>query len=334
MKKLIILIGLITSLSACESMLFETDKASADPYVNFEYLWSELDKKYSYFELKNINWNVVKTKYQAKLSKNMSEEALFKVLADMMNELRDDHSNLSAPFDVSVYNIALRSNANYNQRTIELNYLENKMQTGAFSHAKIKNQNIAYVRYASFMDQVTAFDLDYILNKYATSKGLILDLRENGGGDIFNVPLILERFNNEKRKVGYFKTRNGIRHNDFSQNEAFNIGSYSGTRYDGKLIVLIDRGSYSATTMFAVAAKGIPGITLIGDTTGGGGGAPNGGQLPNGWTYRFSISQILDLEGKAHAEDGVAPHIKVSFNWSNLNKDEIIDKAISVINSL
>lgn len=332
MRKIIICIGLLLGLSSCESILFEADKASADPYVNFNYLWSELDKKYSYFELKNIDWNAVKKQYEARLNKNMSEEALFKVLADMMNELRDDHSNLSAPFDASVYNIALRSNANYNQRTIELNYLENKMQTGAFTHAKIKNQNIAYIRYASFMDQVSEFDLDFMLHKYASTKAIILDLRENGGGDIFNVPLILERFNSEKRKVGYFKTRNGIKHTDFSQNEEFNIGSFSGKRYDGKLIVLIDRGSYSATTMFAVAAKGLPGITLIGDTTGGGGGAPNGGQLPNGWTYRFSISQILDLDRKAYAEDGVAPHINASFNWGNLNKDEIIDRAIAEIN--
>jgi C-terminal processing protease CtpA/Prc len=66
----------------------------------------------------------------------------------------------------------------------------------------------------------------------------------------------------------------------------------------------------------------------MGDTTGGGGGLPNGGQLPNGWTYRFSISQLLDLNGNNYAEDGVAPEIFESFNWSDLTKDEILDRAI------
>ena len=66
-------------------------------------------------------------------------------------------------------------------------------------------------------------------------------------------------------------------------------------------------------------------------TTGGGGGMPNGGQLPNGWTYRFSISQLLDLDGNNYAEDGVPPDILVSFDWTDLTKDEIIERAIQEI---
>jgi len=37
-------------------------------------------------------------------------------------------------------------------------------------------------------------------------------------------------------------------------------------------------------------------MVLIGDTTGGGWGLPNGGQLPNGWTYRLSITKDEIIE--------------------------------------
>ncbi|MFN3909593.1 MAG: S41 family peptidase, partial [Flavobacterium sp.] len=88
---------------------------------------------------------------------------------------------------------------------------------------------------------------------------------------------------------------------------------------------------YSATTFFALATKAFLNIRLVGDTTGGGGGLPNGGQLPNGWTYQFSISQLLDLNGDNFAESGVPPDIQASFNWNDLTKDEILETAISLL---
>ena len=93
-------------------------------------------------------------------------------------------------------------------------------------------------------------------------------------------------------------------------------------------MVLVDRGSYSATSLFALATKAFSNITLVGDTTGGGGGLPSGGQLPNGWTYRFTVSQVLDLNGNNFTEDGVPPDIKAAFDWSDLTKDEILERAI------
>jgi C-terminal processing protease CtpA/Prc len=96
-------------------------------------------------------------------------------------------------------------------------------------------------------------------------------------------------------------------------------------------MVLTDRGSYSASTFFAVATKALPNVQLVGDTSGGGGGLPNGGQLPNGWTYRFSVSQTLYLNGDNSAENGVPPDYPVLFNWTDLQKDEILDKAIDIL---
>lgn len=327
MKNLIILIIVIFSFTSCEKMFFDTDKASNDPNINFDYLWNEVNKKYSYFELKNIDWDDVRTTYRDKISSKMSEEELFDVLGGMLKELKDDHTNLFSPFDISKYNVALHSKANYNQRTID-ELFPDIHRTGSFRHALIENKNVAYIRYSSFMSEITDDDLDYILKKYRASNGIILDLRANGGGNIFFVPKILERFVSQKTLVGYFKTRNGEGRNDFAEPQNFYLSKHDGITYNKPVVVLIDRGSYSATTMFALASKAISNITLIGDSTGGGGGAPNGGQLPNGWTYRFSTSQMLDLDMKNYAEHGVPADIFVDFNWSDLSKDEILDRAL------
>jgi hypothetical protein len=83
MKNSLILFVLLLTFSSCEKVLMGEDKASSNPIENFEYLWNEVDKKYSYFELKNIDWNEVKMRYQDSLKTEMTEEQLFHVLGSM-----------------------------------------------------------------------------------------------------------------------------------------------------------------------------------------------------------------------------------------------------------
>jgi hypothetical protein len=331
MKKMILSVGLSLLLSSCEQILFEPDKSSSDPFTVFDYLWNEVDKKYSYFELKQIDWDQIRLKYESQIFDGMSEEALFDVLGGMMNELKDDHSNLISPFNISRYDVALRNPANYNRRLVNEFYIPNARITGSFVHDFIADEQIGYIRYGSFEAPIDEKSLDHILERYANTAGLILDLRENGGGSVANIPLLLERFSNERTLVGYFITRNGPERNNFGPRANYFIGAHKGVTYEKPVMVLIDRGSYSATTMFAIATKSFPNVLLVGDTTGGGGGLPNGGQLPNGWTYRFSVSQLLDLNGNNFAESGVPPDILASLDFTDLTQDEIIERAIDEI---
>jgi C-terminal processing protease CtpA/Prc len=328
MTRILLVLCIAVVFSSCERVLFEPDKGSTDPLKNFDYLWEQVDKKYSYFEMKNIDWNQIRDEYRSKLTSESTDEELFQVLADMLNELRDDHTNLISPFNVSSYNVMLKSPENFRWRTIEEYYLKDMWYTGPFVHDFLDNKEIGYIRYESFLGEFTDAQMDLILNRYKDTKGLILDLRANGGGSLSNVPKILGRFIQTKTLVAYNITRNGVNHDDFSEREKFYFTPAKGVKYLKPVMVLIDRGSYSATTFFALTTKALPNVTLVGDSTGGGGGLPNGGQLPNGWVYRFSVSQLLDLDGNNYAEDGVPPDIQAAFNWSDLTKDEILDRAI------
>lgn len=328
MKPIIYLVAVLITLVSCEKVLFEPDLASGDPYANFDHLWREIDRKYSYFELKQLDWSAVRNEYRSRLNADMNEEELFDVLADMMNTLRDDHSNLIAPFNLSRYNLPLQHPKNFHARTIQEHYLPEGRFTGAFFHDFLAEGDIGYVRYSSFMSTVGGASMAHIINRYRNTRGLVLDLRENGGGNIGNVTALMQYFIEAPTLVGTFITRNGPDHNDFGPPQNFSVAPSESIRYTGQVAVLIDRGSYSATTMFAVATKAFDHIILVGDTTGGGGGLPNGGQLPNGWMHRFSVSQLLDLAGNSYAEDGVPPEVTAFFDWTDLTRDEVLERAI------
>ncbi|WP_024769014.1 S41 family peptidase [Aquimarina macrocephali] len=329
MRKLYSILLISLSLISCEKALFENDLASTNPKDNFEYLWNECNEKYSYFDVKNIDWDVVKSEYSAKIYDGMSQDSLFKVLGGMLTELRDDHTNLISNFNVSTYRVDYLGQDNFDWRIIEDRYLNRDYYiTGPFLHKFLDNKEIGYVRFPSFPGTVDAKNLDFVLNRYKNTKGLILDMRENGGGAVTDIFKILSRFVERKTLVNYSRIKSGPGRNDFSEAEPVYVSPYNGIRYENKIVVLVDRGTYSAGSFFSLATKALPNITLIGDTTGGGLGLPNGGQLPNGWTYRFSITQALTLDKSPDYENGVPPDIEALVDWGDLTKDEVLERAI------
>jgi len=330
MYKSIIILFSILIFSSCEKLIFKEDIATDNPFENFEYMWNECDQKYSYFEVKNVDWDEIKTEYEAKLYEGMTDDSLFNVIGGMLNELRDDHTNLKSNFNFSGYDVTKLGQDNFDFRLIKDNYLsDNIYYTGPFIHDFIQGGDIAYVRYGAFTGTIDETNIDFVLDRYKDTKGMILDLRENGGGASTDEFALISRFIKEKTLIYYTRIKNGPDHNDFTEPAPVYVDPYEGIRYDNKkVIVLVDRGTFSAASFFSLGTKAIPNMILMGDTTGGGLGSPNGGQLPNGWLYRFSITQTLTLDKNPSYENGVPPDISVLLDWSDLTKDEVIEQAI------
>lgn len=322
----------ILLFTSCEKVLFEEDQASTDPHINFEYLWNECNEKYTYFNLKGVDWNQVKKTYAGKIYPEISEDSLFNVLGAMLKQLKDDHANLVSNFNTSFYGLEYQAQDNFDWRIIVDNYITRGYYiSGPFAHNYIANGEIGYIRLSTFSNPVNPQSLDFILERYKNTNGLILDLRENGGGAISNVFQILNRFVESETLVYYSRIKASAEPDHFTDASGTFVQPYNGTRYTGKVVVLTDRGTYSSGSLLALAAKALPEMTLVGDTTGGGLGMPNGGQLPNGWRYRFSITQSLTLDKEPHFENGVPPDVLIGFDWSDLTKDEILETAIDML---
>ena len=313
MKKIHFLLLCLLALffASCERAFMEKDEPN-DPVSVFDYLWNKVDQQYAFFDVKGVDWDSVYEVYRPKVDDQIGKDSLFRVCATMLNTLQDGHTNLISSFDVSrndsVY-YKMIVNKNINEQVVVLNYLTlNYHSTGAFAHNAIRDGKVAYVRYSSFENAISEDALKYIVNRYDDCQGMILDLRQNGGGSISNIRLLLSIFDNHKQPLYMTQIKSGKEHNTFTELETVcaSDSCILDIPYTKPVAVLVDRGSYSATSFFALCTMAYDNIKLFGDYTGGGLGLPNGGALPNGWCYRFSITRTLDMEGNNY-ENGIPP---------------------------
>lgn len=325
---------LITFLSfnSCEKALIKPAEDNT-PENNFDLLWSELNNKYAFFKYKTVNWNEVYDKYRPMIYNDMHDTALFNVMDKMLYELKDGHVNLRSPFNFSRnWNWYLNSPQNFSWEIIERNYLKSDYRiTGPFQNKVI--DSVGYVYYPSFSNSVTNSQLSFLFDDFKNTKGLIIDIRNNGGGSLSNARTIARRLADEKRLVGSTMVKNGPGVNDFTAPESVFIEPFDNAESFLKpVVILTNRSSYSASSFFTMYVKEFPHITIIGDTTGGGGGLPISGELLNGWIYRFSSTITKDVN-EFNIESGIPPHIQQDISQDDILNgiDTILELALDYI---
>ena len=323
---IVLLISL--TLSSC----FHEDNYGNSKRDNFELLWKIMDEEYCFFEYKDVNWNEVHSRYSEKIDENMSNDALFTILGEMLAEVKDGHVNLSANHNVARYWKWFEDYPDNFDEKIQKNYIGTDYSIAGGMKYKIFEDNIGYIYYSSFSNGIGEANLDQIISRMSICEGIIIDVRQNGGGTLTNVDKIAGRFFNDKTLVSYMMYKNGKGHNDFSSPYPRYIEPSDRLRYQKKVIILTNRKCYSAANDFVNAMTYAPNATIIGDKTGGGSGFPFSSELPNGWGVRFSSSPMLNAL-KEQIEFGIDPDIKVDMTDSDMEKgiDTIIETARSYI---
>ena len=315
--------NLCASVSLCSILIcllfgscIREDIAGNSPEANFESLWKIIDEQYCFLDYKHeeygLDWDEVHTRYAQRITPDMTWENLYEVLSDMVNELRDGHVNLSSATGTS----------------------KDYVNSSGLTYSILEN-NIGYIYCESFSSGIGDGNLDQTLNALAVCDGLIIDVRDNGGGNLTTAQKLASRFTNERVLVGYMYHKTGPGHNDFSEPKPVYIDPSNGIRWQKKAVVLTNRRSYSATNDFVNSMNQFPNVTLVGDKTGGGSGLPFSSEIPCGWSIRFSASPMLD-PGMNQLEFGINPDIKVDMTSEDIarGKDTMIETACKVLKNL
>ena len=330
------IILLCVFLSVLYSSCIREDVSGNTPQANFESLWRIIDEQYCFLDYKNdvygLDWDEVYSRYSKRITPDMSSYNLFEVLSEMVNELRDGHVNLSSAYGTSQYREWFDSYPRNFSDSIQSNYLgKDYVNTSGLTYQILEN-NIGYVYCSSFSNGIGDGNLDYMLKEMELCDGLIIDVRNNGGGNLTTAQKLASRFTNEKIHVGYMSHKTGSGHNEFSSPQPVYIEPSSGVRWQRNAVVLTNRRSYSSTNDFVNCMKNMPLVTIIGDKTGGGSGLPFSSEIPNGWSIRFSAAPMYDAEMN-QIEFGIEPDIHVDMTEEDIlrGKDTIIEAACNFL---
>lgn len=328
--KFVIILLCSILLTSC----FEEDKYINTKKGNFEALWKIMDEHYCFFNYKNIDWNEIHTRYSERISENMDNEALFTVLGEMLAEVQDGHVNLVANHNVARYWKWFEDYPDNFDSKIQKNYIGTDYGIAGGLKYKILEDNIGYIYYGSFSSGIGEANINQVLDRMAVCDGIILDIRDNGGGLLTNSDKLASHFFNQKTLVGYIMHKTGKGHDDFSKPYEIYVEPSDGVKFQKKVVLLTNRSCYSAANDFVNSMRYAPNVTIVGDRTGGGSGLPFSSELPNGWSIRFSASPILDAE-KNHTEFGIDPNVDVDMTDEDITKgvDTIIERARVIIKS-
>lgn len=311
-----------------------------DIYGNFDALWDIVDQRYCFFREKDIDWREIGNHYRSQITKETNSLQLFFICAAMLDELQDGHVNLSSRYNTSYYRKWWSDYPqDFNLRTLEENYLEfNWLTAGGIMYKQLPGE-IAYMYFPSFSVPVSEIALDYIFAILYNSRGLILDIRDNGGGLLTNVGTFLGRFIDKKITGGYIIHKTGPGHNDFSDPYPieYEPADERRVKWNGPIVLLTNRSCFSAANDFTSVMKSLPQVKVVGARTGGGGGLPFSSELPIGWAVRFSACPLMNAEMEC-TEFGIdpSPGCEVHATEEDLaqGKDAILDFAIEMLKDL
>ena len=324
-------------LAGCtEPMTYHGD--IADPYANYDALCKTVGERYCFLRQKGIDWDSLSRAYRADIKPDMSRMELFYLMSDLLDNLRDGHVNLNAPFATSYYKKWWSDYPqDFDERTLQEYYLKfGGLQKSGMTYAVFAPDTIGYLRIPSFSVAISPTVLDYILAYMHRTKGLIIDVRDNGGGYLTNVPELAGRFLDHKIVGGYIRHKTGPGPDDFSEPFAVEYEPVDTTLHIGykgrPVLVLTNRSCYSAANDFVSVMKELPNVRIVGARTGGGGGLPFSSQLPIGWSIRFSSCPVNDAHDRI-TEFGIDPDVEVHCTPQQFADgiDTSLDTAFSII---
>lgn len=195
--------------------------------------------------------------------------------------------------------------------------------------SKLLKDNIGYISISGFdTPTYNDFDKQYKELKKQGMKKLILDLRNNPGGLLTTSTQV----------VNTFLDGGLIMYTLDKQNNKETINATKGAD-DIKIVVLVNKGSASASEIVAGALKDRKRATIIGTQTFGKGIVQTVFNMPDGEGLKLTTSAYYTPSGVNIHGKGIAPDIKVELNKEvktisidNLAKDNQIQKAIEILN--
>lgn len=345
----------------------------------FDEFWNGMNTNYLYWDIDTTNWDAVFKKYkpifsQLDLQSKDDVQRSVGYFREMTSGLIDNHYAISflnnTVKDSFVFPSLERKERSKNFHSpflyisVDSNYLDRGFVSGKYLTSKnvqieavcgTINNKILYFYCSQFALQeayssnatngvkmVLQYFFNQLQNMPLNIKGLIVDVRNNSGGNLVDLNFFVGHFIDKPLLFGYthYKSGNGrlsytpwinATITPVANNKALTV----------PIIVMADSYSVSLAEAVTMAIHRMQNSTFIGETTWGATGPItdnviyNDGQfiVPSFLSAYTSSAAFKYADGNSYESKGFPPDIAVSFNLLSLltGDDSQLDKAISII---
>ena len=204
---------------------------------------------------------------------------------------------------------------------IEIKSISQKIPTGM----DFPNE-YCYIRLSSFISRNAASEFGTILNNNKNKKGFVIDLRSNPGGLLTNAIYISDMFLDGGTIVST------VDRDGYKETQRASAGVYT----NKPVVVLINKGSASASEIFSGAMKDNRRAVIIGEQSFGKGLVQEINKLPYESGINITIQKYLTPNGTDINKKGITPDIEVKLTEEDVkNKNDVqLKKAIEVLNKM
>jgi hypothetical protein len=332
-----------------------TTRPADTPLNNFDVFWTAYAENYPFFALRHVDWDAVRAKYRPRVKADTKPEELFAIFREMIEPLHDAHTAIGAP--------ALKKQFHGERpdphplgpkdldRITEIikKYVQGGGTTAANSRIRFGQltDSVGYLRIGGFAGFAPTPDfdagaraldaaLDEALRDAGRWRGLVIDVRANGGGsDVYGV-MVASRLATHEYLAFAKKARSDPKDpTRFTPLQETLVHPSRRPHFGGPVVLLTGRHSVSAAETFTMALMGRkPAVTRVGENTQGVFSDVLGRRLPNGWRVGLPNEIFVTRSGEAFDGPGIPPDVAVPvFPKEDLEKgrDGAIEKALQIL---
>lgn len=338
----------------------------------FDTYWWTYAEHFPYSKQKRWNWQLEYPQWRANINKDTSEAQLVEIFANILNELRDGHADLvdSDGEDLVEMNArqlhyewrlrqAWKEDDNYDRfwpylrdvhhkwrRVIEQGYIKPNSMSRYFDnfHFGLLDNDLTYLRIESMADfteqgkyqtwlKATDEAMQAIVPELNKHKGLVIDLRMNGGGTDLVSMALLSYFFDKDTQVGSEAVLNSA---SAAEPMKIEVKANPTLNYLGPIVVLLSEETASAAEIMLLGLAAREDVVFLGEPSNGSFSDILPKQLTNGWGFGLSHQIYYDAQGIDREEVGFP--VQEYFPFKDLaaikdNKDPALARAISLLST-